>query len=224
MQFCNACPIFDTMIDAQLNWLRQRLMQPLPGFEAQARMMPASRKNYTREFVVPENAKKSAVLILLYPNENQLLHFPLIERAAYPGVHSKQISFPGGAHEDQDLDFVATALRETEEEVGVTRESIEVLGNLSPLYIPPSNFWVQPVLGFVSSAPVWKPNPVEVDKLIETNLQTLIKGEYERESKIFHSSGVRMTVPSFVIDSHVVWGATAMMLSELIEIFSRREA
>ncbi len=206
------------MIDQQLERIRLRLEAPLPGLTAQSRMMPGTRKTIYKDFVVPDNAKKSAVLILLYPDSNSL-HFPLIERTDYPGVHSRQISFPGGSVDPEDVDYTATALRETEEEVGVPRDSIEVLGHLSALYIPPSNFWVQPVLGYVPAPPTWQRNPSEVESVIQTPLDQLVDGKLSGESKIKHSSGVNMVVPSFTVHGHVVWGATAMMLSELISLF-----
>ena len=206
------------MIAQQLNTLRERLTPPLPGLEAQARMMPSTRTTLYKDFVVPSDARKSAVMILFYPEANSLC-FPLIERTAYPGVHSKQISFPGGSVDPEDHDYTATALRETEEEVGVPRQQIEVLGHLSALYIPPSNFWVQPVLGFVPEQPVWIKNPTEVESVIQAPLDLLLSGQLHGESKILHSSGLKMTVPSFTIQGHVVWGATAMMLSELLSLF-----
>lgn len=211
------------MIDQQLERLRLGLEGPLPGLVAQSRMMPGTRKTIYKDFVVPDNAKRSAVLILFYP-EKDSLHFPLIERTEYPGVHSKQISFPGGAWEMEDEDFTATALRETEEEVGVPRDTIQILGHLSALYIPPSNFWVQPVLGFVPEVPRWERDPKEVESLIHAPLDQLIAGKMQGESKIKHSSGVNMMVPSFTIHGHVVWGATAMMLSELLSLFEDQKS
>jgi 8-oxo-dGTP pyrophosphatase MutT (NUDIX family) len=200
--------------NAQLSDLRRRLQGVLPGYDAHERMMPVTRKTIYRDVMIPDDAKKSAVLILLYPTADGL-HFPLIERTEYPGVHSKQIGLPGGSWEEEDADYIATALRETEEEIGVNRHQIEVIGQLSALYIPPSNFWVQPVLGFVASAPSFIPDPSEVASIIETPLAVLADPATASESKIQHSSGAYLTVPSYIIQGHVVWGATAMMLSEL---------
>lgn len=200
--------------NAQLSDLRRRLQGVLPGYDAHERMMPVTRKTIYRDVVIPDDAKKSAVLILLYPTADGL-HFPLIERTEYPGVHSKQIGLPGGSWEEEDADYIATALRETEEEIGVNRHQIEVIGQLSALYIPPSNFWVQPVLGFVPQVPSFIPDPSEVASIIETPLAVLTDPATAGESKIQHSSGAYLTVPSYIIQGHVVWGATAMMLSEL---------
>jgi 8-oxo-dGTP pyrophosphatase MutT (NUDIX family) len=202
---------------AQLDILRQRIGGQLPGMNAHERMMPATRKTIYRDITIPENAKKSAILILLYPGEDGL-HFPLIERTEYPGVHSKQISFPGGAWEPADPDYIATALRETEEEIGVNRHQIEVIGLLSSLYIPPSNFWVQPVVGYVDRKPDFVADPSEVAAVFPAPLRDLVSGNLNGESEIHHSSGIRLKVPSYTIDGRVVWGATAMMISEMVEL------
>jgi 8-oxo-dGTP pyrophosphatase MutT (NUDIX family) len=203
----------------QLQHLRERLSGDLPGYDAHERMMPATRKTIYRDVQIPPDAKKSAVLILLYPGEAGL-HFPLIERTEYPGVHSKQIGLPGGSWEAEDDDYTATALRETEEELGVNRHEIEILGLLSSLYIPPSNFWVQPVVGYVTQRPQFLPDPAEVATVIETHLAHLLDPATAAESKITHSTGLVLNVPSYMISGHIVWGATAMMLSELAELMN----
>lgn len=187
--------------------------------DAHERLMPSTRRTIYRDITIPDNAKKSAVLLLFYPEENGL-HFPLIERTAYPGVHSKQIGLPGGAWEQSDPDYIATALRETEEEIGVSRQNIEVLGLLSSLYIPPSNFWVQPVVGFIQARPAFVPDPNEVEQVITAALSPLLGENAAVESKVQHSSGMHLTVPSYIIGGHVVWGATAMMISEVAALFN----
>jgi 8-oxo-dGTP pyrophosphatase MutT (NUDIX family) len=206
------------IVTHQLDTLRRRLDGPLPGVDAHERMVPSTRKTIYRDVTIPVDAKKSAVLILFYPDA-QGLHFPLIERTEYPGVHSRQISLPGGSWEPSDPDYIATALRETEEEIGVDRQQVEVLGLLSPLYIPPSNFWVQPVLGYLNGAPSFAADPNEVASIIPASLGELLTGQWVGESKIQHSSGLHLTVPSYTVQGHVVWGATAMMMSELAMLF-----
>lgn len=205
---------------SQLELLRQRINGPLPGMEAHERMMPSTRRTIYRDITIPEDAKKSAVLLLFYPEENGL-HFPLIERTAYPGVHSKQIGLPGGAWEESDPDYIATALRETEEEIGIGRDQIQVLGQLSSLYIPPSNFWVQPVVGFIQTRPSFVPDPNEVEQVITAALSPLLGEDAAVESKVQHSSGLHLKVPSYIIGGHVVWGATAMMISEVAALLNR---
>lgn len=186
-------------------------MQMMP----QARIRAFNASNWR----IPDDARKSAVLILFYQGADGL-SFPLIERAAYDGVHSRQIAFPGGATEPEDASPVDTALREAEEEVGIGRHSVEVLGQLSPLYIPPSNFLVQPVVGVLRQAPRWLPQPDEVASVIETPVLPFVEGHFRSNSTIRHSSGVEMEVPSFIVQGHVVWGATAMMLAELSILLS----
>lgn len=210
-------------MDFDADWLERfasRLGGPLPGLAAQLRMAPETRLRHLASdggWRVPEDARKSAVLLLLYPGKDGL-SFPLIERSAYDGVHSRQIALPGGATEPEDVSAVETALREAEEEIGVPRHGVRVLGQLSPLYIPPSNFLVQPVVGWVDAAPVWVPQVTEVASVIETPLGDFVRGHYKGMSKIMRRAGEEWEVPSYLIQGHVVWGATAMMLSELASL------
>ena len=203
------------MIDTkQTELLRSRLALPLPGLDAQARMAPMARVDEMKKRTIPENARKSAVLILFYPGKGGV-QFPLIKRNVYKGVHSGQISLPGGTWEEADGDLLYTALREANEEVGVASDDVEILGPLSQLYIPPSNFMVQPYVGISRRRPDFVPNPAEVAQLIEAPLSHFRDSRYAVQSKIKHSTGAMFDVPSFNIFGHVVWGATAMMLSEL---------
>jgi 8-oxo-dGTP pyrophosphatase MutT (NUDIX family) len=197
--------------------LRQRLEEPLPGLDAQVRMAPRRRLEELQRFNVPENARQSAVLILFYPGKEGV-QFPLILRNAYEGVHSNQVGLPGGRWEEEDADLLQTALREAEEEVGVPKSEVEVLGSLSQLYIPPSNFLVQPYLGFVHERPHFVPDPTEVAQLIEARLDRVRDSKFYQKSRIRHRTGIELEVPSFNVQGHVVWGATAMMLSELVQV------
>jgi 8-oxo-dGTP pyrophosphatase MutT (NUDIX family) len=211
------------MIDLQLTEaLRAHLAGPLPGLNAQARMAPMARVEEMKGRRIPENAKKSAVLILFYPGENGI-QFPLIRRNDYKGVHSGQISLPGGTWEESDGDLLYTALREANEEVGVMSEDVEILGPLTNLYIPPSNFMVQPYVGISHRRPDFVPDPAEVAQIIEAPLNHFRDSRYAVQSKIKHSTGALFDVPSFNILGHVVWGATAMMLSELTFILDEIE-
>jgi 8-oxo-dGTP pyrophosphatase MutT (NUDIX family) len=207
--------------DTWISRFSARLQSPLPGLAAQMEMMPEARRRAfnATSWRVPDDARRSAVLILFYPGAAGL-SFPLIERSAYEGVHSKQIAFPGGATEPEDASPVHTALREAEEEVGINRHSVEVIGQLSPMYIPPSNFLVQPVVGVLREPPRWQLQPDEVASVIETPALPFLEGRYLTTSTIQHRSGEEMDVPSYVIQGHVVWGATAMMLAELSVLLS----
>ena len=198
----------------------------LPGLPSQLKMAPVTRltelkkhaKN-SRASGIEENARKSAVLILFYPKNNQT-HIALIKRSTDNSVHSAQISFPGGKSETFDKSLMHTALREAEEEIGIIADSVKIIGSLSELYIPPSNFDVYPFVGVTYSTPDFKPN-YEVQKILEVDLETLRNPETCTYKKIQHRTGNNFEVPCYYIQGEVVWGATAMIISELLEVVSR---
>jgi len=187
----------------------------LPDLLAQLKMAPITRINELSSFS-DDNAKKSAVLILFYPKNNQT-HIALIKRSTDNSVHSAQISFPGGKSELTDKSLMHTALREAEEEVGIITDSVKIIGSLTKLYIPPSNFDVYPFVGVTYHTPDFKPN-YEVQKIIEVDLETLMKPETCTYKKIQHRTGNDFVVPCYYIQGEVVWGATAMIISELLEV------
>ncbi len=156
------------------------------------------------------------MLILLYPREEQI-HLPLIRRPEYNGVHSGQIGLPGGGKEVEDPDPVATALREAQEEIGVDPAAVAVLGTLTPLYIWASHFQVQPVVGWTPRRPHFRLDPQEVAGLLEISLQEL-RDPSNREEEDWELRGRRVRVPFFRLQGQVVWGATAMILSELLAL------
>ena len=187
--------------------------KPLPGGNAQHLLAPEGR-------TLPDPSQlnlsqiNTAGVLALFVNTNNMPHLVLIERATYRGVHSGQIAFPGGRKEDHDLDYRDTALRETEEEIGVPAKGIEVVGSFSPLYIQPSNFLVYPYAGFYYEVPNFKPQESEVAQIIQIDFNHFLKDSAIREQTIA-VRGFNMKVPTFLIDGHTIWGATAMMLSEL---------
>lgn len=190
-----------------------------PGLKAQLKMAPALRFASDKTFLeVPENAKKAAVMMLLYPNKNNEWMFCLIQRTTYDGKHSGQISFPGGKKEEQDNDFWTTALRETEEEIGVRRSSVTLLTSLTPTYIPPSNFHVYPFLAYTSSIPKFSPELGEVEAVIEVKLKELLLKDAIKEGPMTTSYMKNTNVPMFIFNNNKVWGATAMILSEAREL------
>ena len=188
----------------------------LPGEAAQIKMSPPYRLELMAlQKEKMKTAKKSAVMALCYSNSKGNASIVLILRNTYKGVHSAQVSFPGGKHEPSDTSLQFTALRETEEEVGIPSQQIEVLKAMTPMYIPPSNFSVQPYLGLLKSVPKFEKDSVEVEQIIEVELKDLLDESNSIETTVPTSYKLNVKVPAFQLKGHIVWGATAMMLSEL---------
>lgn len=199
--------------------LREILSQPLPGEEAQFRMAPVGRR---AAFLNPEKPPRlAAVLVPIYYDREGEPHILLTLRKVYDGVHSGQVSFPGGKFDQGETDPVMVALRETFEEVGVSPELVQVAGKMSPLYIPPSNIIVHPVVGIIEGEPVWHPDPHEVEQLIHTPLLPWLSARQIAETAHRVAPGLSISAPYYDIQNHRVWGATAMMLSEFAEIMQR---
>jgi 8-oxo-dGTP pyrophosphatase MutT (NUDIX family) len=192
------------------------LQQPLPGQEAQFRMAPRPRPGAEFYDRPREDARRGGVLILLYPH-GQSIYFPLILRPTYSGVHSGQVGLPGGGYEENDPDLVYTALRETHEEIGVPAEEVQVIGRLSPLYVYPSNYLVQPVVGWLDYRPTFHIDPNEVAMLIEAPLLDFLNPQ-NRLCEPWQLRDRMADVPFFRVQNQRIWGATAMMLSELLAL------
>jgi 8-oxo-dGTP pyrophosphatase MutT (NUDIX family) len=184
---------------------------------AHEKMSPSNRVELLKNLDINTiNPKKAAVLMLFYPKEGNT-HLVLIHRTSYYGVHSSQIAFPGGKPEVQDKNLEATALRETHEEIGIHPSKIEVIRSFTEVYIPPSNFMVYPFMGISNQELEFQRQEDEVAGIIELSLAEFLD-ERIIESKIMQTSYAgSIQVPGFVVDKHFVWGATAMMLSELKE-------
>ncbi|HSH50364.1 MAG TPA: CoA pyrophosphatase, partial [Bacteroidales bacterium] len=154
------------------NQLKEEFKKELPGEMAQNKMAPKIR----RHFKTFSKRRNAGILILLFAKNNQL-YTVCIKRTEYNGAHSGQISFPGGKFEPGDQTLEQTALRESKEEIGIDPEKVSVLGKLTPLYIPVSNFYVLPFVGFYASAPKFNREPDEVEKIIEIPLSDLLNTE-----------------------------------------------
>ena len=195
--------------------LKIELLNGLPGELAHSMMMPIVRDD---ELTMPSNPpapKKSAILILFYQDCDGHIKFPLIQRPTYDGAHSAQVSFPGGKFEKSDRNLEHTALREAQEEIGIDPGKVEVLGNLSDLFIWVSNYLVTPVVAFTDQIPEFKKDDLEVETIIETDLYDIINPNKRKEGTILARGKYKIQTPYFDIDNRIVWGATAMMLSEL---------
>lgn len=156
--------------------------------------------------------RPGSVLILLY-EENGVVKFPLIKRPNYPGTHGGQVSLPGGKTEPGE-DSIQTALRETQEEIGVRGDDVEVLGRLSEFHVIPSNYMITPVVGTMKHVPNFIPDPYEVSKILNGSITELIRDDAVVTTEINVSGQYKLQAPHFVIDDEMVWGATAMMLNE----------
>lgn len=200
--------------------LSERLKEPLPGRSAQQVMAP--RPIDERRFAEnPKNpAKPGGVMVLLYPHNGEI-YIPLTKRPVYKGAHSGQISLPGGKVELSDQNLTDTALRETHEEIGVSSKEIEVIGNLSELFIIASNFKIYPTVGILKKVPSMVPDEKEVVKILTPTLSQLMDKE-RRGVKKMHFPPYTIDSPYFSVEGEVVWGATAMVLSELIYLIEEK--
>lgn len=199
--------------------LKYRLSQPLPGMEAQYEMAPASRGRFNVEKLKDGSFRKSAVMLMIYKNGNNL-YIPLTKRQEYKGKHSGQISLPGGKFDEPDGSLENTALRELHEEIGIHRE-IEIIGCLTPLYIPVSNFLVQPFVSVYQTEDIeFNTNEREVKELIPLQIDLLKKTELIKREGIVSGDGYHLNTPYFDLNGEVVWGATAMILNEFSKLLN----
>ena len=194
------------------NLLANRLKEPLPGAKAHEPLRAVPAGSLTPKFEHTLPPRPGSVLILLYQDGDQI-KFPLTIRPDYTGTHGGQISLPGGKAEAGE-DDIETALREGEEEIGINRKDIKVIGRLSQFFVIPSNFMVTPVVAFAERKPTFEADPVEVFRIIEGNLDDLVREDAIRTKEIMAAKLYPMMAPHFEIEGEVVWGATAMMLNE----------
>lgn len=192
---------------------------PLTGVASHLKLAPSERINSLINVSIDkQKVRPAAVLSLIYKNENGEASMVLTKRRIYKGIHSNQISFPGGKSEKHDLDLRATAFRETEEEIGVQKNTIILVRQLTDIFIPPSNFLVSPFLGYADKTPHFIKQDAEVESIISVKIRDLLSDGFLIKQIIDTSYATRIEVPAFVFEGHIVWGATAMMLSEIKDL------
>jgi len=213
------------MSDAEINMktfpehLKSELKKPLPGIEVQMQMAPPDRSLKHFPLLPQADSIVAGVLIILYQHIDSV-YTVFIQRPDYEGVHSGQISFPGGRKEPEDIDIIKTALREANEEVGINLSKISVIGTLTPLFIPVSKTIVTPVISWTNKRPAFKIQEDEVVYLIEGDLKTFLDPSIIK-IKRFKILGEMRDIKYFDYNGHIIWGATAMILNELLEIIKK---
>ena len=205
---------------SQITILEKLLNIPLPGWSAHQKLLPLNTDRYRLK---KENSKQAAVLALMYPNSNGLLDLVYIKRPSHnpQDRHGGQISFPGGQSEETDRHFKDTALRETMEEIGVQQHEINILGALSPLYVFVSDFYVQPYVGYISQKPEFIIQKSEVDYVVTESVKSLLLPDTLKTKDLIIRGNKMPNVPFFDIQGETLWGATAMITSELLEIIRK---
>lgn len=197
--------------------LRSRLAGPLPADKAHQKMM-RHRKSIDQLGGLSKDARKSAVLLLLYP-KNGILNTVFIQRPIYEGVHSGQIALPGGKLEKTDQSLQAAAFREADEELNIKPNDLEFIGQLTPLYVPPSNFIIHPFIAFQDSIPEFKADPMEVQSFIECPIHQFVGDDKIKETSVT-VRGSRLKTMAFSLEEHIIWGATGMILKEFTDLIA----
>jgi 8-oxo-dGTP pyrophosphatase MutT (NUDIX family) len=198
----------------KISVIREELKKPLPGPSAQYLMAPEFRGENRSSGI----SKKAAVMICIFPGKEDL-EIVFFKRSDYDGPHGGQVSFPGGVFEEKDFDLAETAIRESYEEIGLNFEKSSLIGELTPLLIPVSNMHVQPFVGFYNATPLFKIDKREVEYLIITPIKILLDPScIDKEKWILH--GLEIEVPFYRVNGNIIWGATAMILSEFLAIIS----
>lgn len=214
MQYITVVKILDIA-----NFLKQVEAEALPGWDAQRLMSPSYRGHYSMEKILELKPRLGSVAIILYEKEEQLF-FVLTQRHDYDGAHSGQISFPGGKNE-MDEDLLATAIRESKEEIGVQLFEHQHCLSLSPIFIPPSHFLVHPFIFYCASDMQFLRDEFEVKEILEIPLHLLLDDQFKTKSDINVRGSLLKGVPSYVFGDKMVWGATAIILSELEMILKK---
>ena len=204
------------MMDFQhfITQLEITITNDLPGEESQQKM----RVNYDQSIELPfskNNSTASAVLILLYLEDNEI-HFFLTKRSNELEHHKGQISLPGGTQEENE-ELTHTALRETQEEIGINKTSISIIGSMTPLFVPVTGFMIHPFIGYSSNKLEPTPDPSEVEAIFSVNISDLLN-ETNQTIEKRNIRGYDVEVPYFKLNNYEVWGATSMILSEFRDL------
>lgn len=198
--------------------LKDRLQNhPLPGQDAQYIMAGDNIRHKKIDLTAISNYKKSAVCLLLY-EDNEEIYFILMKRPSTHQYHAGQIALPGGSCDNTET-YEQTAIRELFEEIGVSISQENIIGHLTPLYIPISNFFIQPIVAAINYKPFFLPNVYEVEELIEYKLKHILDEGIVSETMVnLTTSGLKIKAPYFNVQGNVLWGATAMLLSEVKQL------
>lgn len=208
--------------DSFVNLISKIENLPLPGEASQFKMAPPYRDELIKNNAkILQFSKKAGVLALFYPNAERVTCLSLILRKTYKGVHSAQVGFPGGRYEPIDTHIKQTALRETFEEVGVPQNDITIVRALNQMYIPPSNFSVFPFLALTHKTPQFVLQESEVEALIEVPLQDFLSDKCVVQARVETANHKQVETPAYKLCNYVVWGATAMILSELKDLLKK---
>jgi 8-oxo-dGTP pyrophosphatase MutT (NUDIX family) len=203
-----------------LETLERRLRGPKPGLASQLKMVPGHRRDDQTYQEFADTCNQAGILVLLYPRQGRL-HVVLTRRTANVAHHQAQISFPGG-HRDSHETVLEAALREAEEEIGVPPSSVRILGTLTPLYVRPSNYCIYPVVATAGSRPDFRPSPHEVAEVLEVPLDHLRDEQYVRR-EIWPLGDLKMSIPFYFYQGHKIWGATAMIMAELLDLLGEND-
>ncbi|NRD22686.1 CoA pyrophosphatase [Winogradskyella litoriviva] len=211
--------LFSTFLESVVKIKHLKLI----GEDSHAKMSPPYRLELEAQMKTKsKSTRKAGVMALFYPNVNDETHLVLILRKTYKGVHSAQVGFPGGKYEDADQnDLQETAIRETEEEIGVSRTQFEVIKTISPIYIPPSNFMVHPYIGISNEYLKFSKQDEEVESIIEVKLSEFLCESNAVTAKVPTSLDIEVDVPAFNLNNQIVWGATAMILGEIKDLLKQ---
>jgi len=204
-------------IDLILDLLQERLQKPKPGLEAQLKMVTNPRPGDKTYLDVGDSCLKAGVLVLLYPWQEKL-HLVLTRRTSTVAHHQAQISFPGGRM-DRKESAVEAAVMEAGEELQIMPNSIRILGELTPLYVPPSNYCIYPAVAAADRRPDFRHSPIEVAEVIEVPVDHLLDPKNVRQ-ETWPLRGINVRVPFYFFQGHKIWGATAMILAELVDLIS----